>query len=97
MPGEIEDYNDPLPTNWVPANAVIAGTQKRVILTNVRDAKAVYNNAPGPESWDALFREAVVRLLASELSIAIAGRPETSQLALDSYGAFAALGQSREG
>lgn len=97
MPASDADPNNPSPTNWLPANAVVNGTQQRVIHTNVQDAKAVFNNAPGPEAWDALFRESVVRLLASELAIAINGAPETSKVMQDGALGFVGIAKTREG
>ena len=79
-PATTTDYNDPRATNWVVANAVVSGTQRRVIHTDLANAIATYNNNPSEDSWDAGFREAVVRLLASELAIALGGQPETSKM-----------------
>lgn len=97
MPSSQSDPNNPVPLNWVPANAVVSGTQQRVIHTNVQGAKAVFNNAPGPEAWDALFREAVVRHLASELAIAIGGKPDTAKVMGQSAMGFVNIGKTREG
>ena len=97
MPASEADQNNPSPTNWLPANAVVSGTQQRVIHTNVQGAKAVFNNAPGPEAWDALFRESVVRLLASELAIALGGQPETAKVMQDGALGFVNIGKTREG
>lgn len=96
-PSSESDPNNPAPTNWVPANAVVSGTQQRVIHSDVKDAKAVFNNAPDPGAWDALFRESVVRLLASELAIALDGQPDTSSVMGESAGAFVNIGKTREG
>ena len=89
------DANNPLPVNWNEANTTVAGAQKKVIQTNVAAAKVVYNNNPGPDIWDPLFREAVVRLLASVCGMAIAGKPDTAQSLLESGGAFESLAESR--
>jgi hypothetical protein len=97
MPGGLSDPNNPLPTTWVVANAVVSSAERKVIHTNVADAVAVYNNNPGPDVWDAGFREAVVRLLASEFAMAVAGRPETSQNLLQSFNAFVTAAKSRDG
>lgn len=91
------DANNPLPPNWTVSNAVIAGQQQRVVNTNFASAIAVYNNNPNENTWDALFREAVVRLLASELAIAIGGRPDSAQVYLQSGAAFESIGQTRNG
>lgn len=89
------DANNPLPVNWNEANTQVANVQKKVIQTNVQNAKAVFNNNPGPDIWDPLFREAVVRLLASVCGMAIAGKPDTAQALLESGGAFENLAESR--
>ncbi|MBB3453888.1 hypothetical protein FHT86_002144 [Rhizobium sp. BK313] len=96
LPPSLDDPNNPLPITWVVANAVVSGAQKRVIHTDLASASAVYNNNPSENSWDALFREAVVRLLASEMAMALAGRPETSQGLLESGGAFESAGEGRD-
>lgn len=97
MPAVMADPNNPLPTTWEVANAVVTGTQQRVIQTSLANAVAKYNNNPNEGTWDAGFREAVVRLLASELGIAIAGKPETSQVLLDSGSAFESIAERRQG
>lgn len=84
FPSEEDDPFDPLPVNFTVANAVVDGNQVRVIHTDLADAMAVYNNNPNPNTFDAGFREALVRLLASELAIAIGGKPDTSSVLLQS-------------
>lgn len=96
MPATLVDVNNPLPTTWVVANAVVGTAQTRVIHTNVPAAQAVYNNSPNENTWDSLFREAVVRLLASEFAMALAGKPETAQGLLESGGAFESAGEGRD-
>lgn len=91
------DVNNPLPVNWVVANNVVHGAQARVIHANIADAQAVYNNAPNEATWDSLFRAAVVRLLASELAIALDGKPDTSQTMMEGAGAFETAGETRMG
>lgn len=90
------DANNPLPVNWIVANSIVAAVQKKVIQTDLVSAVAVYNNNPTEDTWDPLFREAVVRLLASEFGMATAGRPETSQSNLESGAAFEKLGEGRD-
>lgn len=89
------DLNNPLPTNWVVGNTVVAGVQTKVIWTDVVAAVALFNNAPGPTVWDPSFREAVVRLLASEMAMAIAGRPDTAMFYAQSGQAAAAIAAAR--
>jgi len=90
------DPNDPLPTTWVRANALVEDAQTAVIWTDVADAVAVYNNNPLPTVWDAGFRQAVVRLLASEFAIALAGRPGTSQALLSSAAMMNEIAKARD-
>jgi hypothetical protein len=96
-PPNLSDPNNPLPVNWAVANTVVLGVQTRVIHANLVGALAVYNNAPAESAWDSLFREEVVRLLASELAMALAGRPDTAQSLLDSAGGFGSLNEGRMG
>lgn len=95
IPQTIADPNNPLPVNWNVGNAVVSGSQVKVIWTNLANAQATYNNNPNENTWDPLFREAVVRLLASELAMAIAGRPDTAEALLQSGSAFETIGEAR--
>jgi len=97
MPASIDDPNNPAPFNFVVANAVVNGQQQRVIHADLADAVAVYNNSPNENTWDSMFREAVVRLLASELSMALFGRPDTEQALLQSGAAFETIGEGKQG
>ena len=97
LPASLADPNNPLPLNWDVANAVVGSVQTKVIHTNFANAQAVFNNAPSEATWDSLFRATVVRLLASELAIALAGKPETSQTNMESASAFEAAGEARDG
>ena len=96
MPATLTDMNNPLPVNWSVANDEVEGVQTKVILTNQATASAVYNNNPSENVWDPLFREAVVRLLASEMAMAIGGKPDLSEALLQSGGAFETLGEGRD-
>ncbi|SDD95299.1 hypothetical protein SAMN05216337_1017141 [Bradyrhizobium brasilense] len=96
VPSVLADPNNPLPVNWSVGNAEVAGVQTKVIWTDLQNAMANYNNSPNENTWDALFREAVVRQLASELAMALAGKPETAQQGLESGNAFATLGEGRD-
>lgn len=90
------DLNNPLPSNFVVGNTLVASVQKKVIWTDVANALAIYNNSPTEGVWDSLFRESVVRLLASVMSMALAGRPDSAQSYLESYGAFEQIGEGRD-
>jgi hypothetical protein len=95
-PDNLGDVNNPVPINWNVANNIILGQQQRVIWCNLANAQATYNNNPNENTWDSLFREAVVRLLASELAMAVAGKPDAAQSYLESGGAFESIGEARE-
>ena len=95
IPGTITDANDPLPTNWLTGNTLVSSVQTKVIWSNFANAMAYYANSPTEATWDPLFREAMVRLLASELAMDIAGKPDVAEAMLQAGGAFESLGQTR--
>jgi hypothetical protein len=95
QPGTITDANNPLPQNWSVGNVLVSGAPTKVIWSNLSGAVATYNSNPSEAVWDPLFREAVVRLLASELATAIGGRPDLGQGLVETYGAFESLGEGR--
>jgi hypothetical protein len=96
MPAAFVDANNPLPVTWSVGNVLVGNTQTKVIWSNLIAALATYNNNPNENTWDPLFREAVVRLLASDLALALASRPETAAGLLESGGAFETIGESRD-
>lgn len=96
MPASIADANNPLPVNWSVGNTIVTAVQTKVIWSDLTDARAAYNNSPSENTWDPLFREAVVRLLASELALAIAGKTDATQALLQGAGAFEKLGEGRD-
>lgn len=55
-------------------------TQQKVIWSSVLNAQAVVTNSPPEPTWDALFTDAVVRLLGSELNLALASKPDSSDI-----------------
>jgi len=94
-PTSVSDPNDPLPVNWSIGNDVVSGTQVKVIFANLATGNLIYNNGPQESTWDPLFTEAVVRLLASKLAMAIAGKSDTSAALLQSASQFEQLGEQR--
>lgn len=97
QPATLADPNNPLPQNWTIGNTIVSGAQTKVIWSNLTSAHAVVNNAPSESTWDVGFREAMVRLLASELAMALFGRPDTMQQMLDTGGAFETIAEGRPG
>lgn len=97
IPTVIPDPNDPLPDNFDVGNTTVAGAPTKVIWANTAAAKVVYTNNPPESLWDSLFTEEVVRLLASELATAVAGRPDTGQMMLETAGAFGQIATTRQG
>lgn len=97
-PAALTDPNNPLPTTWQVANALVGASpiQTKVIQTNLANAVALINNAPGPAIWDPLFREEVVRLLASEIAMAVAGKPDTAAAMLETAAQFGQIGMKRD-
>lgn len=90
------DPNNPLPVNWTVANTLVNGTPAKVIQCNLANAQAVITNVPPEPTWDPLFTEAVIRLLASELAMALEGRPETSHDMLEASAQFESVAERRD-
>lgn len=95
LPPTLADPNAPLPINWAVGNAEVSSVQTKVIWSNLSGALAAYNNNPAESTWDPGFRESVVRLLASELALALAGKPDLAENYLQSGAAFESIGEGR--
>lgn len=91
-----QDPNNPIPQRWSVGFSTIGGIQTKVIWCNIQGAIGFISGQPPEGTWDALFTEQVIRLLASELGGAV-GRPETSELEIQRSAAAGALGRTREG
>jgi hypothetical protein len=96
MPQTLTDINNPLPAQWSVGNTVVGGTITKVIWTNLKSAQVVWSNTPTEATWDPLFREAVVRQLAAEFSLALASRLDTGRANMDAGNAFEQLGETRD-
>ena len=97
QPSVRADPNTPTPVTWTVGNATVAGVPTKVIWTNLATALATISNQPPEGLWDAGFTESVVRLLASEMAMAIAARPDTSKEMLESAGDFERAAEGRDG
>lgn len=97
VPTTITDPNNPLPQTWDVGNTLVNNVQTKVIWANLANALCTYNNNPSEATWDAGFVEAVVRLLASKLAMALAGRPDTEASMLAAAQAFSGADQTRNG
>jgi hypothetical protein len=95
-PTTLIDPNNPIPIRWVRANTVVSGNQVSVIWTNLTNAIAIFNDNPLESTWPADFQQAVIRLLASELATALAGRPDTAQMMMESGASFESLAEARD-
>jgi hypothetical protein len=95
-PAALVDPNNPLPTEWAIGVAQIAGVQSKVIWSNVQTAQAIFNGNPAESTWDALFRQSVVRALASAFAMGAAGKPDVAQTMLEGAGTFESLGERRD-
>lgn len=95
FPAAAADVNNPLPVNWSVGNNIVAAAQVKVIWANQAAAGAAYNNNPNEGTWDPGFREAVVRLLASELAMAGAGKPDLAQSLVESGSGFEQIAEQR--
>lgn len=97
VPATVSDASNPLPTRWAVGNTQVAAVQTKVIWTNTANARVTYNNNPSENMWDALFRQSVVRLLASVLAAAIAGKTDLISPYLESGAAFESINEGRMG
>jgi hypothetical protein len=93
----LPDPNNPLPVNSTIGSVPVSGVPTKVIWTNLANAEAVFTNAQAnnPATWDPLFREAVVRLLGSEMAAAVAGKQATARDLLEQSGGFGQVGVTR--
>jgi hypothetical protein len=96
-PSALADANNPMPVNWNVAYNTVGGNPTKVVQTNQANALAIFNANPPEAVWDSIFTEAVVRLLASEMAMAIAGKPDFAAAALESGAAFESIGEARKG
>lgn len=90
------DLNDPLPTNWKAGNTLVGGVQTKVIWTSIASPVVTYNNNPTENVWDAAMREAVISFLAGQLAEALAGKPETSGILLQTSERAVQVGAMRD-
>lgn len=97
LPASLTDPNNPLPIDWDVGNVSVSGILTKVIWSNLASASCAYTNMPPEATWDSLFTEEVVRVLASEMAMAVAGKPETSQGLLDSAASFGQINMGRDG
>lgn len=89
--GADADPYDPSPVRSSVAYDPSAGTNAKVILTNMPNAIAVYTSSNAAEAlWDAAFTEAVVRRLANPLAMGMAGRPDFANAILEQASRMAA-------
>ena len=95
IPPVLTDPNNPLPQNWSIGNTLVGGAPTKVIWSNLTAAVAAYANQPGPAVWDPVFRESVVRQLASAFAVSLAGKQDTSRDLLDQAGGFIQAGAGR--
>lgn len=97
LPPSIPRPNNPVPIRWTVGNMNVTGAPTKIIWTNQASAIASFTNQPPEGLWDAGFTEAVVRLLASELAMALSGKPETSKIMLESGQMFEQDAETRGG
>lgn len=92
-------YNtlDPQPSLWSEQDAIVAAVHTRVIFTSFGSAMLTYTTSNVTEDeFDPIYQEVLVRLLASELVIAIGGRPDLSKEKLGESGEIARSGMDRD-
>lgn len=91
------DQNDPHPTRWTEMEQTIADVQTRIIACDVAGAVLTYTTSNVTEAeWDSIFQETAVRLLASELAMALGGRPDFSEKMLGVSGGLVSIGAGKD-
>jgi hypothetical protein len=78
-----ENPLNPVPVRWMVGNDTFSGVVRKVIWTSFANAFAYISGQPQESTWDAGFTEVVIRLMASELAMAVGGRPEAGQLEIE--------------
>lgn len=86
-PSSLADPNNPLPILWEIGNTLVGAipVPTKVIWSNLANALARISNTPVENLWDPLFRDSVVRLLASALAMAVGGRPDSARDLIQQY------------
>ena len=91
------DLNDPPPVRWTEMEASVGGIPTRIIGCNIIGAVLTYTTANVSEGeFDSIFQETLVRLLASELVMALSGRPDFSGKLLEQSGGLVGQGPGRD-
>lgn len=83
---------DPLPVEW----NILSIANVRFIVTTQAIANILYTYPAPEDSWDAIFTESFVRLLASGLAFALENRIEASREKLQEALAFANIANMRD-
>lgn len=96
-PAALTDPNNPFAVTWDVGERLIAAVPTRVIWCNIPTPLLWYTTSAVTESdWDSLFAESVVRLLGSELAVALGGRIDLSRKMLGDSGDLAGTGRDRD-
>jgi len=84
---------DPRPVEWSITGTDVTSTK---VVTNVEIGYIYYTAAVDTMFWDAMFRQAFVRMLASALAFALENRIEASKVKLDEALGFAGIAKLRD-
>lgn len=91
------DQNNPTPIRWTVSTTNISGVPTEIIFADVPSAGLTYSSSNVTVAeWDAIFQEAVVRFLASQLTLALAGRPDLSRTLLGQAGNILQSSEDRD-
>jgi hypothetical protein len=89
--------NDPQAVRWTEMEQSIATVPTRIIACNIANAVLTYTTSVVSEAeWDAMFQEICVRTLASELAIALGGRPDFSTHMLEVAGGLVGISSGKD-
>ena len=89
---KVHDPLDPRPIEWTISSTLGV----RQISTRAEAVQIHYTRAVAEELWDAMYRQAFVRMLASALAFALENRIEASKVKLDEALGFAGIAKVRD-
>ena len=81
------------PIRWAVASNL---TPTKVIWCDTANAVAVYTFRSPESEWDTMFIETAVKMVASKLAMALAGRPDYAKELLDEAMQMATMAESRQ-
>ena len=86
---------NPTPVTWSRGIATVSSVQASVIWTYLASAWATFDGNPLEQTWDSLFRQSVVNLLAVRFANAALGKPDMATFYTETFGPMLQLSRDR--